>query len=106
MTKKYNIEDYYYVNYVTNNGYARMSLMRCEDDKYYDIVNDQNIDNENVIFTKSLALYTDCTKSINDGKAKKLAEPHYAEFQVEFIDNCANSCKLQQYLELSQVVTI
>ena len=37
---KYNIEDYYFVNYVTNKGYARLSLMRSEDDKYYDVVNE------------------------------------------------------------------
>jgi len=106
MTKKYNIEDYYYVDYVTNKGYARMSVMRCEDDKYYDIVNDENIDKENVIFTKPLSSYMDYSKLINDKKARKLAESHYVEFRFELIDNCANSYKLQQYLGLSQVVTI
>ena len=103
---KYNIEDYYYGNYVTDKGYARLSLLRSEGNKYYDVVNNESVNKENVIFTKSLALYVDYSKAfINDKKAKKLAEPHYAEFHVELSDNL-NSYQRQQYLGLVQIVTI
>lgn len=89
MLIKYDVNNYYLVEYKLKRESGSIALVLERNGVYYDTFKSNYLDNHDILFKKPLSAYVDSNLgNISFSRARKLAKPHYAKFYNEFKEKC------------------